>query len=130
MQLWHTRLGHINEKTLIETKKKRLAIGLDFMEKEKLFCEDCQFGKMHRLPFKKTKIARSSAPGEFIHSDVCGPMNVTSLGSARFFLLFKDDYTAFRVVYFLKHSQKFSNVLKSMSRSFIISFRDPCRDFE
>lgn len=106
LQLWHARLGHINEKALVETKTKRLAKGLNFVSSEKLFCEGCQYGKSHRLPFKKSGAARSSNPGEFIHSDVCGPMHVTSLGGARFFLLFKDDCTGFRVVYFLKNKSE------------------------
>lgn len=45
-----------------------------------------------------------SKPGEYIHSDVCGPVPVESLGGARpFYVLFKDDSTEFRFVYFLRH---------------------------
>lgn len=94
-RLWHARLGHINEKALMETKKKELAKGLDFVDEEKSFCEDCQFGKSHRLPFKKFEPIRSNAPGELIYSDVCGPINVTSLGGVRDFFFLKTTVQVF-----------------------------------
>lgn len=115
MQVWHARLGHINKQALVETKRRALAHGLEFNEKEDFFCEDCQYGKSHRLPFKRLNNDRLSTPGELIHSDVCGPMHVTSLGGARFFLLFKDDCTGFRVVYFLKNKSDVFQHLKQQS---------------
>lgn len=42
-------------------------------------------------------------PGRFIHSDVCGPMSVNSLGGSRFYVMFKDDASGFRHVFFMKH---------------------------
>lgn len=38
-----------------------------------------------------------------MHTDVCGPMQTRSLGGAEYFVMFKDDSTAFRHVYFMKH---------------------------
>lgn len=35
--------------------------------------------------------------------DLCGPMEETSLGGAKYFLLIKDDYSRFRTVFFLKN---------------------------
>lgn len=107
MKLWHARLGHVNRRILIETKKKQLAHGLEFNEEEQFFCEDCQYGKSHHLSFKKLNNDRCKTPGEMIHSDVCGLMHITSLGGARFFLLFKDDCTGLRTVYFLKNKSEF-----------------------
>ena len=80
------------------------------------FCDACQFGKAHRLPFKAAEKEECTKPGEFIHSDVCGPMSETSPGGARYFVTFIDDASGFRYVYFLKHksdvqgaSQNFPN---------------------
>ena len=67
------------------------------------FCEECQFGKQHRLAFKDKSQKRLSKPGEFIHTDLCGPMQTSSIGGAKYFVLFKDDCSGFRHVYFLRH---------------------------
>ena len=37
-----------------------------------------------------------------IHSDVCGPMKTESIGGAKYFLTFIDDYSRYCTVYFLK----------------------------
>ncbi len=58
----------------------------------------------------KKSETRAKAIGELVHSDVCGPMSVSSPSGSRFFVLFKDDFTGFKVVYFLKNK---SEVFKS-----------------
>ena len=59
-------------------------------------CEGCALGNLHRLPFKKdgkgdVKAIRAL---QIVHSDVCGPMNVTTHRGARYFVTFIDDYSA------------------------------------
>lgn len=41
-----------------------------------------------------------------VHSDVCGPMSVASLGGARYFVTFVDDYTRYSTVYFLRQKSE------------------------
>jgi hypothetical protein len=41
-----------------------------------------------------------------VHSDVAGPMRTPSLGGARYFVLFIDDYTRFTAVFTLKHKSE------------------------
>lgn len=57
--------------------------------------------------------------GELIHADLCGPMETNSLGKARYFLLFKDDYSNYRKIYFLKTKDEvkthFKNFIKRVS---------------
>lgn len=50
--------------------------------------------------------------GEFIHTDLCGPMQTPSIRGARYFILFKDDCTGFRHIYFLRHKDDVFDVLK------------------
>ena len=45
---------------------------------------------------------RSSSVLELVHSDVCGPMKAESLGGARYFITFIDDYSRICYVFFLK----------------------------
>ncbi|GBP25731.1 Retrovirus-related Pol polyprotein from transposon TNT 1-94 [Eumeta japonica] len=57
--------------------------------KNQMVCELCQKGKQSRLPFP-SEGSRALNPLELIHSDVCGPMEVKSLGGARSILKFKE----------------------------------------
>ena len=61
-------------------------------------CEACAQAKMHKIPFPK----KTSRAFELIHSDLCGPMNVESIGGNKYVLTFTDDYKRYVTVYFLK----------------------------
>lgn len=41
-------------------------------------------------------------PGEKMHSDICGPMSMNSVGGLRYFLTFKDGVTGYRLLYSTK----------------------------
>lgn len=49
---------------------------------------------------------------KLIHADVCGPMHVTNPSGARFFVLFTDDFSGWRHVYFLKQKSEVSEFFK------------------
>lgn len=103
LKIWHERLGHIHKRALSELVSRGLADGINMKNSAEFFCEACQFGKLHKLPFKGNGSRASTVPGEVIHSDVCGPVPTQSIGGARFYVLFKDDATGFRYVYFIRH---------------------------
>ena len=69
-------------------------------------CEACALGKMHRVPFPKQSKNRSSKVLEVIHTDLCGPMQIESMGGSRYMLTFTDDYSRYTVVYFLKRKSE------------------------
>lgn len=71
-------------------------------------CIGCLSGKMHRLPFPSGR-TRANQVGQLIHADVCGP---TTPSGARFFLLFTDDFSGWRHVYFLKQKSEVSEFCK------------------
>lgn len=50
--------------------------------------------------------------GELINADVNGPMNTKSIGGAQYFVCFKDDYSKFRKLFFLKHKNEVCEVLE------------------
>lgn len=52
-KLWHTRLGHVSERGLVELGKQNL-LGGKKVEKLEL-CEACVFGKAYGLKFNKGK---------------------------------------------------------------------------
>ena len=43
---------------------------------------------------------------QLVHSDVCGPMRTQSIGGAKYFVTFIDDYTRCCAVYFMKHKSE------------------------
>lgn len=107
LQKWHERLGHQNVAHVREFLRER---NIDFEDKE-FDCDGCAYGKLHRLSFGK-RLIKSNKCGEIIHIDLCGPFPEVSLGGARYFLLFKDDYSHFRSVYFLKQKSEAHEKLK------------------
>ena len=111
-KLWHEQMGHVNMRAL--TKMSKLMNFKDFViEKEDdFFCESCMMGKQTRKPHKSTNRKSSFKPREKIHSDVCGPVNIETPRGTRYFLVFKDDCTSFRKVYFLRHKSKVFNRFK------------------
>lgn len=100
---WHRRLGHINSKDLTVMKNGAVT-GISYPDKAEdsmSKCVVCCEGKLARLPFSH-KGTRSENVLDLVHADVCGPMETVSLGSARYFLLFVDDYSRMTFVYFLQ----------------------------
>lgn len=68
--------------------------------------QGCAMGKQHRQAFPKKSQSISSQPLKHIHSDVCGPMSVNSVGGSKYFVTFIDDYSRFTTVYFMKHKSE------------------------
>lgn len=101
--LCHERMGHMNFQSLREMADAGRIPGLKITSLESLFCESCQYGKLHQKPFKDNLQERAKKPGEHIHSDVCGKISTTSIGGADYFVLFKDDCTSYRFAYFITH---------------------------
>ena len=69
------------------------------------FCELCVSGKIHRVPFSRTR-TRAKEPLGLIHSDVCGKFSSPSLGGAEYFLTFIDDKSHYVWIYLLKNKHK------------------------
>lgn len=108
LQKWHERLGHQNAAHVREFLRER---NIDFIDSD-FDCDGCAYGKLHRLGFGE-RLEKSTKCGEIIHTDLCGPFQEVSMGGARYFLLFKDDHSHFRSVYFLKQKSEVHDKLKA-----------------
>ena len=105
--LWHQRLGHVHESRLKKCVQNELVQGIDIARMTELsFCEGCLAGKMCRKPFPSVGEIRSTRKLQLVHSDVCGPMQTQSIGGAKYFVTFIDDYTRCCAVYFMKHKSE------------------------
>lgn len=89
--LWHRRLGHIGLSNMNFLNKSN-SMNLNMSIPKILNCVACVEGKQSREPFN-SQGNRASKLLEIVHSDVCGPMSVNSIGGARFFVSFIDDFS-------------------------------------
>ncbi|UYV76233.1 hypothetical protein LAZ67_13003122 [Cordylochernes scorpioides] len=113
LQLWHERLAHLPVATLREMATKGLVDGLqpqDF-EGESFFCEGCQLGKAHRKSCYPSD-GKNYQLGEFIYADICGPMQTQSLSKYLYFCLFKDYFSGYRHIYFIKNKSDVLDIFK------------------
>lgn len=101
LQVWHERLAHQNKRHV----RKFLSMqGIDCEDNDE-FCEGCIYGKLHRSSYG-SRPTKSTRIGELISTDVCGPMEAESLGGCRYYIEFKDDYSKFRKVYFVRNKSE------------------------
>ena len=89
-ELWHKQPGHMSEKEVqILTRKKLLPEVKNTILKP---CEHFLAGKQHRISFKGSS-HRTNNVLDLVHSDVCGPMKVSSIGGKYYFVTFINDYS-------------------------------------
>jgi len=101
MTRWHQRNGHLNIPDLKNLKMTEMVKDIDFTIKtDKFQCEICNQNKIHTQPFKPSK-NRENGILNLIHSDICGPMNVESLGGSRYFVTFIDDFSRYTEIIML-----------------------------
>lgn len=109
LHLWHERLGHQNKR---QVKKFLKETHINFID-DNQFCGSCIEGKQHRNTFQLRQ-QRAETAGEIIHADLCGPMEVTSLKEAKYFICFTCDYSRLRIVHFLKEKSEIIEKIKEM----------------
>ena len=84
-------------------------------------CTGCQLGKQTRTKLPKEATFHATKILQLVHSDVCGPFRTTSLGGARYFVTFIDDFSRKTWVYFLTHKHqvlaKFQQLVNSLKTS-------------
>lgn len=117
---WHLRLGHVSKDKMKLLVKNNMVTGLSLSFVHDFFCEGCTLGRMARKPYG-TPSSRETTPGAAIHSDVCGPFSVKSVGGSLYYSVFKDEATGFRSVYFMKQKsetlQSFKQFLTDISQT-------------
>ncbi|KRZ69015.1 Retrovirus-related Pol polyprotein from transposon TNT 1-94 [Trichinella papuae] len=79
--LWHRRLGQLTRGSM-KLLQDGQATGIPSDAITKTDCVTCLKDKQCRLPFSKLATKRSEEVLELVHSDICGPMQVASVGGA------------------------------------------------
>ena len=98
-----TSFGHLNYSYIDRLIKGKFVEGISCssggVNRE---CEACAQGKTHRIPFPKKREKETHQPLQLAYSDLCGPMNVDSVGGSKYVLTFTDDYTRYVTACFIK----------------------------
>ena len=119
LNIRHQRMGHLNEKSLTRMASGIGVTGMVIKPgglKLDDCCDGCHLGKMHKLHFS-TSTSRPNTVGELVVSDIVGPIQETSVGGARYYILFKDVFSGFKVVFFLKlKSETLSSLMQYVNR--------------
>jgi hypothetical protein len=92
VMLWHQILGHIREKGLQLLHSKGMVEGMSNFSLDFDFSEHCVYGKQNRVRFPSGAM-REEGILQLVHSDVFGPMSVSSLGKYMYYVSFIDDFS-------------------------------------
>jgi len=101
--LWHRRFGHLGYDSLARLQSQGMVTGINTSAADfktagaSGICEACELGKAHRLPFKAST-SKTTRPLELLHTDLCGPMPISSIGGNDYFVTLLDDYSGLAIV--------------------------------
>lgn len=99
--LWHNRFGHINYQTLHHLSTNGRATRLPQLPSMDKVCSSRMEGKHRRHNIPCLTMTRAQVKNEIIHSNICGPLLVTSLTGSRYFITFTCDFSIKTWVYFM-----------------------------
>ena len=68
-------------------------LGLPSVHVPKKVCDSCLISKQPRSSFSKYIASRANSLLHVVYSDVCGPLEVPSLGGNKYFVTFVDDFS-------------------------------------
>ena len=89
--LWHCTFSHIPFKSLNILHKQSMVKGLAVIHEQHNSYENYIIVKHQRDNFP-TSTYRSKEHIKIVHTDLCGPMQIQSIGSSFYFLTFIDDF--------------------------------------
>lgn len=112
LSLLHRRLGHVNVSDIEKMIKNKAVTGIRTDVTSSRPCDTCLKCKASQLPYQSSN-TRSTRRLELVHSDLCGPIATESLGGAKYFVTFVDDYSRYVWVYPIKFKDEVVNTFKN-----------------
>lgn len=111
---WHRRLGHVSKNTILRMSKLQAVEGLAISSKptSQTF-EDCAIGKCKRTSHASKTSKQADKRGINMHFDTVGPMEIVSLGDAKYMLLCKDEFS-YKMACFLSEKGQIPNRVKQI----------------
>ncbi|GKB06343.1 retrotransposon protein, putative, ty1-copia subclass [Tanacetum coccineum] len=108
-KLWHSRLGHINKKHIVQLQKDGVLESFDFKSDD--VYESCLLGKITKSPFTGS-CERGQGLLDLVHRDVCGPFLSAIKDGKRYYVTFTDDFSRYGYVYLIKYNSDTFKVFK------------------
>jgi hypothetical protein len=109
MYMWHCCLGHVGVKRMNKLHQDGLLGLLDFDSFD--MCEPCLMGKMIRTPFTSF-VERAIDLLGIIHTNVCGPMSISTHNGYHYFVTFTNDLIRYGYIYLMKHKSEIFKMFK------------------
>ena len=119
LQTLHERLGHVNAQGVASMIRNNVVSGINVNKNDVKnalnpksdnplsICPACVFGKATRSVIPKQRTSpRALHCLDLVHSDVCGPLEVQSVGGSRYFITFVDDHSNWVVVYTMRNKSE------------------------
>lgn len=121
LNLWHCRLAHQSKSNIIKMKNSDVVTGLENLDivkeskqsdLDKIDCEACCFAKQTKTAVPRSHKERVTEVGMNVHVDICGPIGALSYNKKSYFILFKDEYSTYRHIYFMKSREEAYNLIR------------------
>ncbi len=113
LTLLHRRLGHLHKHAVRRTEALVDGLSLEDVKTSACKCETCLLNKAHKTPFDGKSERQPAMRRMFrIHSDVCGPFRIPTVGGKRYFVQFICEYTGHVFVYLLASKREVFDKLK------------------
>jgi hypothetical protein len=129
MYMWHCRLGHVGMKCMKKLHKDGFLGSLDFDSLDTW--EPFIMGKMTRTLFTGIVAWASDLLG-IIHTDICGPMSMSTRNGYRYFATFTDILSRYGYIYLVKHKfktfEKFMEFQSEVKNQFDRKIKHLCSD--
>jgi len=110
--LWHQRYEHINLRYLNMLSEKRMVQALPKIKFPSEVCDMCCTGKQATSSYKAQVPFKATRKLEVIHSNVCGPFEVKSIGGNSYFVTFIDEFSRKVWIYLLAKKSEVLGVFK------------------
>lgn len=94
-----------------------------------LDCRACKRAKIKRCSYPRSERV-TTRPFELVHTDLCGPMPVPSLGGARYALTLTDDFSRNGWIFSLKQKSEAAQLIKDWVAAVELQFSTKVQSFQ
>lgn len=108
-----TYLGRMDQQGMSHFKEFLKKLAIRVAGREESVHDGSIVGRIQ--PFR-SRPNRATKVGEIVHAELYGPTQIESIEGARYFACFKDDYSRFRMIFFLKNKGEICETLESLLR--------------
>jgi len=104
LDIWHKQLAYVHHNMIKKMVSHNIVEGLALIGRltPHQFYNGYTYSKNRRSSFPfNDECHKAIFTGDLVHSDICRPMSNATVSGAKYFILFKDDATDYRVVQLL-----------------------------